>query len=331
MVRWQVISENEAEKEWNMNLLRLAGYSLFQTYEWGEYKSRLGWKTYRCAAYDDNGLMVTMLQGLVRNYPFGTGVIWVPGGPVGDIAAVGNGLFELIKRTSGFNRFYVRLFPTREGNPDDELVLLKCGMNKARHAINSGLSMLYELTAGKELPKATRNWGHNLRRSGKHNLSVSLWTKPDIELLLSVYEQMESLKNIGRQYSRAELSGLFESLGKKIALYRCDNADGELLGFRGCALFGEKGWDLFAAVTREGRKVYASYALFNALMHHCKTAGIVQYDMGGVDPVGNPGVHDFKKGSGAVIHKYLGEWDWATSFPLRWVSNWAISRKGRGH
>jgi hypothetical protein len=330
MIRWQVVAESEAEKEWNMNLLRFADYSLFQTYEWGEYKSRFGWTVYRCAAFDDEGVIVTMLQGLIRIYPFGTGIIWVPGGPGGDLSAIGRDLFGLIKRTAGLKRFFLRLFPTRGESPADELVLLKCGMRKAQHAINSGLSMLYDLTPGKELPRATKNWRHNLKRSEKYNLSVYLWVRPDIELIMSVYEYMESMKNIVRQYSREELSGLFESLGERIKLYRCDNADGELLGFRGCAVFGEKGWDLFAAVTEEGRKVYASYALFEALMRHCRAAGVLHYDMGGVDPVGNPGVYDFKKGAGAVIYKYLGEWDWATSIPLRWVSNWAISRKRGG-
>lgn len=325
-MRWQVFAGDDAEN-WDKKLMSFPDFSLYQTFSWGEYRGKFGWQPHRWIAYDEQGFIITMVQGLVRLYPFRTGLVWAPGGPVGNLSAIGSGFLNSLKQATGLKRIFCRFFPTRANKKEDSYILTNAGITKARHSINSGLSMLYNITQDKEKPKATKNWRHNLRRSEKHNLTVNLWIKPDIDLMLSVYKKMEQIKNIGQQYSREQLSCLFDTMSEKITLYRSDNADGELLGFRGCAIIGDKGWDLFAAVTAEGRKVYASYALFEALVQHCRRVGVIHYDMGGVDPIGNPGVYDFKKGTGAVLHEYLGEWDLANSHSLKLIANWAISRK----
>lgn len=326
MVIWNALTGDNAEN-WDKNLLSFPDFSLFQTFSWGEYRGRFGWQPHRWAAYDEQGRIIAMVQALVRLYPLKTGLVWAPGGPVGNLSAIGSGFFSFLKRITGLKRVFCRFYPIRTNNEKDASILAGSGMTKARHPINSGLSMLYNLSQDMEMPKATKNWRHNLKRSEKHGLIMRMWEHPDIEEILSIYKNMETMKNINRQYSREELAEIFETVGEKIALYRCDNANGDMLGFRGCAIVGDKGWDLFAAVTAEGRKVYASYALFDALIRHCRTAGVVHYDMGGVDPAGNPGVYDFKKGTGAILQEYLGEWDWATSYPLRLAANWAISSK----
>ncbi|MBI5212495.1 MAG: peptidoglycan bridge formation glycyltransferase FemA/FemB family protein [Nitrospirae bacterium] len=327
MVNWKLLDDGNAKAVWDKSLLRFPDYTLFQTFMWGEYKRNSGWSPKRWIAIDENDEIIAMVQGLLRIFPLNLGLIWVPGGPAGDLSAICEGFFKFAKKSTGLKRLFCRFYLNRKNNLPDEDTLRKSNMAKARCSINSGLSMLYNLFPDKSHPKATKNWRHNLRRSEKHDLSVRLWERPDIDSMLSVYEQMEGLKKIGRQYSREELIGLFETMSDKITLYRCDNAGGELLGFRGCAIIGNKGWDLLAAVTAEGRRSYASYALFDRLMQYCRDAGILYYDMGGVDPIRNPGVYNFKKGTGAVSQEYLGEWDWAMPRLLRPLVNWAVYGK----
>ena len=57
------------------------------------------------------------------------------------------------------------------------------------------------------------------------------------------------------------------------------------------------------------------------LLKHCKSQGIEEIDLGGIDPQKNPGVYNFKKGTGATPIEYLGEWEWATKNVLRWATN----------
>ena len=59
-------------------------------------------------------------------------------------------------------------------------------------------------------------------------------------------------------------------------------------------------------------------------MNHCSDLGISTYDLGGVDPVNNRGVYDFKHGTGAVLTEYVGEWERANLLLLPSLVNWAL-------
>ena len=66
------------------------------------------------------------------------------------------------------------------------------------------------------------------------------------------------------------------------------------------------------------------------LMKQCAERGVRWYDMGGVDPVNNRGVYDFKKGTGARALEYLGEWEWSTSKALGWGVSRLIALQENG-
>jgi len=118
-------------------------------------------------------------------------------------------------------------------------------------------------------------------------------------------------------------------LKQQIVLYRCDDDQGELLSLLGCLVLGNRACALFWATNERGRELHASYAIFWALVQHCKRIGIASYDLAGIDPVANPGVYRFKRASGAAPVEFLGEWDWASPSWLRWLGNWAIAKRNR--
>lgn len=324
---WKLLDKVEAEELWDKALVKFPDYTLFQTLVWGEYKRDFGWLPYRWVAYNGNGEVCAMMQGLLRRYPLDIGVVWAPGGPVGDISLFDKSFHETILQSIGVKRLYCRFFSNYRRQISDEMVLKSYRWTKAIFPINSGLSMrLIVKDDVQMLREFSKNWRHNLRRSEKYNLTITQWGNPNIDEILSIYASMQEFKNLKQQYSRQELEKIFDKLGDAIVMYRCED-HGELIGLRGCAVIGSKAWDLFAATSLKGRKMYASYALFWALIKHCRESGVQFYDMGGINPLYNRGVYDFKKGTGAVSVEYLGEWDWATSGWLRWVLNLAIWRK----
>jgi len=332
MVNWKCLTQEEAATRWDQNLLCFDDFTHSQTFSWGEYRRACGWRPYRWAAYDKGEKIVAMTQGLLRAYPGKTGVIWVAGGPVGNIEACGKTLMRAMMETTGMKRLYCRINLARQHNAQDALTLQSNGWRRTGSPLLSGMSMLYNPLVDEaiRLADCTRNWRHNLRRSEKHGLSVHLWEKPDIDSVYAIYHSMQDYKNLSQQFSKNELETVFSFMGKHIVLYRCDDEHGEPVSLRGCAIFGSKAWDLFAATSANGRKTYASYGLFWKLMQHCHAAGVKYYDMSGIDPLHNPGVYDFKKGTGALPIEYLGEWEWASSKILNVGANWMIRRrKGR--
>ena len=71
----------EDRRPWNAFLLQKGGH-LLQSYEWGEFKSRFGWRASR-VALEEGGQIIAGVQVLVRNLPLGS-LAYVPRGPVVD-------------------------------------------------------------------------------------------------------------------------------------------------------------------------------------------------------------------------------------------------------
>ena len=321
---WKLITDAQRLADWDRELLAFDDHSIYQTIEWGEHRAAAGWTPYRWAAVDGERT-VAMAQGLLRRYPGGIGVMWMPGGPAGDIAAWNKDLQQMVRRSTGLSALYCRFSSFKRRSDDDERLLADCGWRRPRARITTGLSLQYDLARPEadRLAACSVNWRHNLKRSGKYGLTVERWTAPDAAELRSAYSDMENHKQLAQQHSEEALRSMFAHLGDRVIVYRCRDQGGAIVACRACAVMGHTALDLLAATTVAGRKTYASYAAFWALMQHCHRQGIRQYDLAGVDPAGNRGVYDFKKGTGATPIEYLGEWEWAypglISLPVNWL------------
>jgi lipid II:glycine glycyltransferase (peptidoglycan interpeptide bridge formation enzyme) len=141
---------------------------------------------------------------------------------------------------------------------------------------------------------------------------------------------MQNLKHLPPQITREQIVSLLGTFGDQCVLVRCDDAQGRLLALRGALTLGTKGWDTLAAATLEARKVYASHATFWELMRVCAERGVAWYDMGGIDPVRNRGVYDFKNGTGAAPLNYLGEWERASPTWLAPLAGRLVAWRSRG-
>lgn len=330
MTNWRVVDENEAKTQWDRWLLMLEGAAIHQSYGWGLTKQQLGWQVLRLIACDENQIPVTLVQALVRRYRFGVALIWVPGGPAGAVKYCDDSFRKALLKASGARQIYCRFNSMRAVTSEDEAQMKKLGWNIPAFRLMSGLSLHYNPSLQEEtrLGLATGNWRHNLKRSAKYGLKTYCWHAPDVAQVMFMYQGMEQYKGLGAQTTHAEVAAMFDSMGDNLVLYRCDDAEGTPIALRGCGTLGIWGWDLFAAATPAARKVYASYAVFWALMQGCAERGIQHYDMGGIDPIGNRGVYDFKKGCGSEPLNYLGEWEWASHWPLRFAANWMMRRRG---
>jgi len=174
------------------------------------------------------------------------------------------------------------------------------------------------------------NWRHNLKRAGRRGLTVRPWPEADPDEILAVYRSMERHKQLREQFSREQLASLRASFGDQLVIWRCDDAEGRLVALRGCVVIGDRAWDMLAAATPEGRKVYASFAACWALFEECRTRGVRVYDLRGVEPDRGTGVYDFKRGTGAALVEYLGEWEWASNDLMRMGADWVVSHQRSG-
>lgn len=328
MLNWKLW--NGTSEEWDGLLQKFPDYTVYQSYAWGEHRARFGWLPLRLVARDDVNV-IFMAQILIRRYPLNVGVVWVPGGPLGDIELWGESFQREIRIVTGVKFLYCRLNSMRTYVAKDELKLASLGWRRSAYPLNTGLSLTYQPALSEEvrLLQASGNWRHNLRRSSKRSMHVYLWENPDPVEIMKAYVSMQELKHLNAQTSREAIESLVKEFADRCIFVRCDDESGNFLALRGALVFGEKAWDMFAVATPAARKVYASHAAFWELMKLCGERGVQWYDMSGVDPVNNRGVYDFKKGTGAQDIRYLSEWEYAKPSVFGYLASRVIARRTR--
>jgi hypothetical protein len=183
------------------------------------------------------------------------------------------------------------------------------------------MNLPIESEATENLALLTSNWRHNLRRTQRTKFTIEEWRHPVAAQVAGLYEEMEDYKGLSPQHNADSLHRMFAAFEGSLLVYRCVADDGRLLAIRACGVLGTRAWDLLAATSVAGRKVYAAYALFWGLLERCRQLGVSLYDFSGVDPDGNPGVFNFKKGTGAELFEYLGEWEIASPRLLSSLAN----------
>jgi lipid II:glycine glycyltransferase (peptidoglycan interpeptide bridge formation enzyme) len=331
MARWELISDDQAREGWDEILTRFDDCSPFQSFAWGEYRRALGWQPYRWIAYDEQNAPVAMMQGYLRRYPFGVGLVWSEGGPVGDLSLCAEEFQETVRTSAGLRHVYYRFRCDRPRHIEDSLRLTAQGWSMPWSMLTTNYTMTIDLNVTEEalLASCERNWRRNLKRSTECALTVSQWRNPNAAEISATYRSMENLKGLDEQQSEAETEHMLSELKQGLVVYRCEDEQGELLSVMGCLVTGEHACLVISATTARGRELHSSYAIFWALICHCRNAGVKIFDFAGIDPVRNPGVFRFKRAAGGRPVEMLGEWDWANRPWLRWFGNWAIAQRNR--
>ena len=318
--------------EWDARLRTLAFPSVHQGFRWAEHRRRFGWIPLRLVAHRD-ARVVAMAQANVRIVLRGICVVWVPGGPVGDLTECGDALRRTMLAAVGARFTTIRINPDRPTSEDDDSTLTANGWSKSRRTLLSGSTLHYrpDLPESDRLSHLTRNWRHNLRRGQKRGLDATRWLDPSPDLVRRTYEAMHEFKGLDRlsdDVTREWIDSVLDAYGDDCIMVRCDDPEGNLLALRGALVLGDRAFDTFAAATPEGRKTYASYVAFWKLMELCAARGVTTYDMGGADAVNNRGVYDFKQGTGATSVTTTGEWEYARPRLLGNVVARRIARQG---
>lgn len=322
MVSWSIFKGSA--KEWNDLMHSLPFYSFYQSYEWGEIKSKDGWQVVRVIKKDTLRKDLSMAQVLLKRLPFKGAFFWCPGGILGAEKKID---WKFILKDLNILFYYFRCsFHDSNLSVGD---LESLGWEKPTFLINNNQSMFLKPSAYKEdlLKRMSSNWRHNLRRFEKKNLIVTRWIKPDSATLSGYYEKFEAMKGLGRQHSFELINGVIEQYGDQLVILETKDSEGNLHSLRGCIVFGKNALDWYAITTELGRNTYSSYGVLWKLIDFLHELGVDHYDLSGVDEINNPGVFSFKKGAGGTLVAYPGELEEANFPGLKTAMNMILKRK----
>ena len=129
---------------WDALLMNFPDYCVYQGFGWGEHKGHFGWQPLRLTATQD-GKTVAMAQALVRRFPLGVALAWVPGGPAGPLEAWGDSFAEALRAAFGVRHLYCRINSLAEQAEMDCQRLLSAGWTRPASPLLSGKSIQLDL------------------------------------------------------------------------------------------------------------------------------------------------------------------------------------------
>ena len=309
---WKVWSG--ADQDWNQIASRLDNFNLYQSAEWSAHKRNSGWQHCRIFVSDFDSVIQCAAQCLYRKGPLNSVVVWIPGGPIGNLNFVDANLVDTLKNHFHSRLVYVRSSMMCASTPAITNQLTTNGWSLAPMTIGATASLVYALDAdeNERLDRCSSNWRRNLKRSGRNPRPAYIWDSPKAQEISDAYGQMDEFKKVkGVSLSRSigEIESVIDAFGDQLLCVRIDDTDGSPLAIRAVICIEDNAWDFIAITTPAGRKTYASHAVFWLMANTCAQRGLKQIDLSGIDIKNNRGVYDFKKGTGAKQLDFQGEWE----------------------
>jgi lipid II:glycine glycyltransferase (peptidoglycan interpeptide bridge formation enzyme) len=330
-------SHTDDQLEWNEALRSLPDPHLLQTWEWGELKSKYGWKPSRIIWRDEPGTAVAAAQILKRRSALGLNILYCPRGPVLNWSHVElrAQVLEDIKRfTLHSNAIFLKIDPevttATMSSASGEMtsnalgeeitsLLQERGFQLSVEQIQYQSSLRLPLHDPEEeiLAQMKQKTRYNIRLAARKGVNAVLGSQDDFEVLYRMYAETSIRDNFaireGAYYH--DVWNAFHHAGMAQPFIAA--VDGRpvagLILFR----YGETAWYLYGMSRNEHRDKMPNHLLQWEAIKWAKATGSKIYDFWGAPDELDPsdpmwGVYRFKAGFGATFVKTIGAWDFVT-------------------
>lgn len=287
---------------------------MLQSFEWGEFRRRHGWRPLRLRDREDGAAA----QVLLRDLPGLGSLAYAPHGP---LSATPDGLPACIEALAGHARTRGAFLLEIEPRVEESRRLEAGGFVRSPTSVQPRCTLVVDVLEDPEeqlagLPKDTRYGVRRARREGVE-AGPSADVANDLEEFLSLLQETAARQNFAvrpREYYRHFMRDLPAHL---IVAHH----DERLLAGAVILTFGGEAYYLYGASAQEGENLYASYLVQNEALAVARGEGAKRYDMWGIpcEPhKDHPlwGVYQFKRKFGGRKERYVGAHEKALS-PLR--------------
>jgi lipid II:glycine glycyltransferase (peptidoglycan interpeptide bridge formation enzyme) len=310
---WQVEVDRATSAEWSQMLDLFDDANIYQTVayggiHWGERNlSRLVLKR-------DGEVMGMAQLRIIRPSPLKFGMAYLRWGPLWErrgrpldsdvlnrLASAIEG--EYVKK----RRLFVRILPNAfAGSPRAET--FQSAFSKFpcenHRPTDTYRTLLMDLTPPLEelRSRLDAKWRNKLRQSERNRLTVSSGHgSEEFRAFCEIYSQMRQRKAFETTVDVDEFVRMQEVLteSQRMCILVCQDRGIPVAGLVASAM-GDSAIYLLGATSDAGLNSKGAYLLQWAMICWLKERGIKSYDLGGIDPEGNPGVYYFKRGLSGV-------------------------------
>jgi hypothetical protein len=306
---WQVEVDRATPAEWSSMLDLFDDASLYQTWSYGAV--RWGRKSLSHLVLKRSGEVLGMAQlRIIRltSLKFGMAYLrWGPlyerrGMPLDPEVAIGmaRALQEEYVRKRGL---LLQILPNAfVGSP--RAALLQSGFSKFTQEPQTSANVYrtFVLDLAPPIEELRKNldkkWRNQLTRSEKNGLKIIAGSGTDeYRTFCRMYNQMWERKKFDTTVDVEEFGRLQEDLPDthRMRILICQQDGVPVAGLVASAM-GDSAIYLLGATSDDGLNAKGAYLLQWTLIQWLKENGFKSYDLGGIDPEGNPGVYSFKRG-----------------------------------
>ncbi len=143
-----------------------------------------------------------------------------------------------------------------------------------------------------------QKWRNCLNQAEKNGIEVVSGNNRELyDFFINLYTQMIQRKKFKEYVDIRKIGDMNDRLANKFKLqifiaFKDNNPVSALVG----SAMGDTGIYLLGATNEMGMKIKSAYLLQWEMIKWLKSKGIKRYDLGGIDPINNPGVFKFKVG-----------------------------------
>ena len=312
---WQVEVDRATTADWSQMLDLFDDANIYQTAAYGSV--RWGERNLSRLVLKRDGEVVGIAQfRIIRPTPLKFGMAYLRWGPLWErrgrvtdpevpIRLARAIEEEYLKR----RRLYLRIIPNAfvESSRAQVLQSVFSGFTReSQEPDDIDRTFLMDLTPTLEelRSRLDKKWRNQLSRAERNELTVKFGRgRDDYRSFRSMYDEMYKRKGFETTVDAEEFGRIHEALSESQSLlvFSCYERGVAAAGLVATAI-GDSAIYLLGATSDAGLNSKAAYLLQWTLIDWLKRHGINQYDLGGINPEGNPGVYHFKKGlSGADI------------------------------
>lgn len=273
--------------EWGERVEEFGAHPL-QSWQWGSLKQNTGpWTAFRILCEED-GTLLGGAQILLRTLPgpFG-GLAYVPRGP---FAADNSRLAEVADAVAIWCKHNMRAVSVKIEPAVTELELSDA-WQPSEHALIAKTATIDLTRTEDEIMKGipNRKCRQYIRKAGRDGVTCRPGTANDLDEILAMYHataEADGFALHADEFYRAAFTEL-EGVGQLFV----SEFEGRMQSFLWNATTSGTAFELWGAVTDEGKRTRANYLLKWEAIKAAKERGAVLYDMNGLL---NDGISDFK-------------------------------------
>jgi lipid II:glycine glycyltransferase (peptidoglycan interpeptide bridge formation enzyme) len=310
---WQVEVDRATSAEWSQMLDLFDDANIYQTSAYGGV--RWGEKNLSRLVLKRDGDVVALAQvRIVRPTPLKFGMAYLRWGPIWKRCCqpldpdVPVRMARAIEdEYLGKRKLFLRILPNAFTGSPRAQVFQEAFSKFVRERSEADITyrtFVLDLTPTLEelRSRLDKKWRNQLTRSEKNNLTVvSGHGTEEYQTFCMIYSQMRERKAFETTVDADEFGRIQKSLAEpqRMRILICQDQGVPVAGLVASAM-GDSAIYLLGATSDEGLNSKGAYLLQWTLIRWLKERGIKSYDLGGIDPQGNPGVYHFKRGLSGV-------------------------------